>query len=149
MVVSIAETAQLDIYADSSSCSVSRGWFHLWYLLGELYQAKMVDFRTELLRSTKRSTVTVSAMADGHAQLPFSKQLRLFLSDVPCDIAVEGGDDFMQDNFNNESHDDYSTNIAKALGNAMGQLKTIAPAAVYREAGAPTRLRGHATPCSS
>ncbi|KAL8769229.1 MAG: hypothetical protein Q9209_004730 [Squamulea sp. 1 TL-2023] len=47
----------------------SRWWMHLWYLL-----------------------VTVTALAENWAQLPFKETWKLFVSDVPYDIRVRGGD---------------------------------------------------------
>ncbi|KAL8732301.1 MAG: hypothetical protein Q9166_002873 [cf. Caloplaca sp. 2 TL-2023] len=47
----------------------SRWWMHLWYGL-----------------------VTVTALAENWAQLPFKETWKLFVSDVPYDVQVRGGD---------------------------------------------------------
>ncbi|KAL8947288.1 MAG: hypothetical protein Q9222_006416 [Ikaeria aurantiellina] len=50
----------------------SRWWMHLWYFM-----------------------VTITAVAENWAQLPFKETWKLFVSDIPYDAKIRGGDDIV------------------------------------------------------
>ena len=59
--------------------------------------------------------VTLTAVAENYVQLPFSHQYKLFVSDVPYDIEVEGGDDM----------NNLSQQTGKGIRTALNQLSTL------------------------
>ncbi|KAL8878313.1 MAG: hypothetical protein Q9192_008479, partial [Flavoplaca navasiana] len=66
----------------------SRWWMHLWLVfLPLLYPLENL---AQLL--TDLETVTGTALAENWAQLPFKETWTLFVSDVPYDVRVRGGD---------------------------------------------------------
>ncbi|KAH7021005.1 uncharacterized protein B0I36DRAFT_387802 [Microdochium trichocladiopsis] len=98
---------------------VSRWWMHMWYFM-----------------------VTLTAIAENWAQLPFSDQFKLFLSDVPYIISVTGGEDITQSLEKAGSGDNttISPNVetGKAIERAVGQLQTITPGVVHIISGTET-----------
>jgi len=74
---------------------ITKWWVHLWYMM-----------------------VILSAAIDNYVQLPFEKQWRLCLSDVPYDITVIGGDDIT----NHIPDQQHETDNVKT---ALKQLKSL------------------------
>ncbi|KAL8881468.1 MAG: hypothetical protein Q9198_001338 [Flavoplaca austrocitrina] len=69
----------------------SRWWMHLWYGLGWcFFLSYPFSNLTQLI--TNHDTVTGITIAENWAQLPFKETWKLFVSDIPYDIRVRGGD---------------------------------------------------------
>ncbi|KAK2604007.1 hypothetical protein QQS21_003843 [Conoideocrella luteorostrata] len=90
----------------------SRGWWmHFWYIL-----------------------VTFTAILDNYAQLPFKNYAKLYLSDVPYDITVAGGEDItksLQKSGVLDSNTPPEDATGEAIGLALEQLKTVQAGVVY------------------
>ncbi|KAJ2993241.1 hypothetical protein NUW58_g1904 [Xylaria curta] len=81
---------------------VSRWWFHLWYIL-----------------------VTITAIVENWVQLPFSKQFKLYLSDVPYTIRVTGGEDITKGRVKSGKEEEEEEDEGKVIGRMLRQLKTV------------------------
>ena len=92
---------------------ISKWWVHLWYLMGKSTQSNI-----QLWSVVNKYPVLVSAAVDNYVQLPFEKQWRLCLSDVPYDVTVTGGD-LITNHVPGEEQEINSVKIA------LGQLKSL------------------------
>ncbi|KAF2109746.1 hypothetical protein BDV96DRAFT_651716 [Lophiotrema nucula] len=84
---------------------ISKWWVHLWYMM-----------------------VILSAAADNYVQLPFQRQWRLCLSDVPYDLAVTGGD-FIGERISGgkDPTNDIETNLPQLKTLKTGSVRFIGP----------------------
>ncbi len=95
-------------------CS-ARYWMHMWYFLGKCYVLIKSDFRKGRLILE----VTLSAFAEDRAHRPFKKTYKLYVSSLPYDVEILGGQP-ITDYFSNHT----------ASENALNQLKYLKPAAM-------------------
>jgi hypothetical protein len=90
------------------------------------------------LINSKKNPVTISTILDNWAQLPFRHHWKLYISSIPYDIEVTGGEPITSDFDNGSTHaaDD-------ALGIAIKQLKTIKPGSVQITSGSSKLTTKH------
>jgi hypothetical protein len=68
------------------------------------------------ITKTDFDAVTATAIADNYVQMPFKHQWKLFISDIPYEVSVDGGD-----NITNWNHGGNSVGVALRQ---LGTLKT-------------------------